>query len=88
VFSRCSDVRLFPAGVRHDSLRIEGVVDTPNAIPTPANRETDMFRYRLDNMIDMRHELMRLPGLISWERFDEPSATRMPRKGARVCRRG
>src|ERR1039457_3818168 len=43
----------------------------PNPIPTPADGETDMFRHRLDNMIDMRHELVRLAGLIDWKRFDE-----------------
>ena len=43
----------------------------PNPIPTPADGETDMFRNRLDNMIDMRHELVRLAGLIDWKRFDE-----------------
>src|ERR1035437_3217656 len=42
-----------------------------NPIPTPADGETDMFRNRLDNMIDMRHELVRLAGLIDWKRFDE-----------------
>jgi IS5 family transposase len=30
-----------------------------------------MFRNRLDNMIDMRHELVRLAGLMDWKRFDE-----------------
>lgn len=30
-----------------------------------------MFGNRLDNMIDMRHELARLAGLIDWRRFDE-----------------
>jgi len=30
-----------------------------------------MFRSRLENMIDMRHELVRLAGLIDWNRFDE-----------------
>jgi IS5 family transposase len=43
----------------------------PNPIPTPADGETDMFRNRLDNMIDMRHELVRLAKLIDWKRFDE-----------------
>jgi hypothetical protein len=32
----------------------------PKPIPTPASGETDLFRNRLDNMIDMRHELVRL----------------------------
>lgn len=43
----------------------------PKPIPTPASGETDMFRNRLDNMIDMRHELVRLAGLIDWRRFDD-----------------
>ena len=43
----------------------------PNPVPTPADGETDLFRNRLDNMIDMRHELVRLAGLIDWKRFDE-----------------
>jgi IS5 family transposase len=30
-----------------------------------------MFRNRLENMIDMRHELVRLARLINWQRFDE-----------------
>jgi IS5 family transposase len=43
----------------------------PKPIATPSDGETDMFRNRLDNMIDMRHELVRLAGLIDWKRFDE-----------------
>jgi hypothetical protein len=43
----------------------------PKTIPTPARGEADMFRNRLDNLIDMRHELARLAGLIDWKRFDE-----------------
>jgi transposase, IS5 family len=39
--------------------------------PTQARSEADMFRSRLENMIDMRHELVRLAGLIDWNRFDE-----------------
>ena len=30
----------------------------------------DLFRHRLDNLIDRRHELARLADLIDWERFD------------------
>ena len=29
------------------------------------------FRSRLDQMIDMRHELVRLAGLIDWRFFDQ-----------------
>src|ERR1700730_13102156 len=43
----------------------------PKPIPRPAQGETDMFRNRLDNMIDMRHEFVRLTKLIDWKRFDE-----------------
>jgi len=42
----------------------------PSPIPTPADGETDMFRNRLDNMNDMRHELVRLARLIDWKRFE------------------
>ena len=43
----------------------------PNAVPTPADGESDLFRNRLDNVIDNRHEFVRLSGLIDWKRFDE-----------------
>ena len=43
----------------------------PNPVPTPAHGESDLFRNRLDNLVDMRHELVRLSGLIDWKRFDE-----------------
>ena len=39
--------------------------------PMQARSEADMFRSRLENMIDMRHELVLLAGLIDWKRFDE-----------------
>jgi len=53
----------------------------PKPIPTPADGETDMFRNRLDNMIDMRHELARLAGLIDWKRFDEAFGPLYAEKG-------
>ena len=53
----------------------------PKPISTPAAGETDMFRNRLDNMIDMRHELVRLAGLIEWKRFDEAFGTLYAEKG-------
>jgi len=31
----------------------------------------DLFRSRLDNIIDMRHELVRLAGVIDWAFFDD-----------------
>jgi IS5 family transposase len=42
----------------------------PSQIPTPADGEADLFRQRLDNIIDLRHELVRLAALIDWKRFD------------------
>jgi len=30
----------------------------------------DLFRHRLENLIDTRHELVKLSELINWERFD------------------
>src|SRR5476649_1288842 len=40
--------------------------------PKPPNPTTtdDLFRNRLSNIIDQRHELVRLAGLIDWARFD------------------
>jgi hypothetical protein len=53
----------------------------PSPVPTPADGETDMFRNRLDNMIDMRHDLVRLTGLIDWKRFDEAFGDLYAEKG-------
>ena len=58
----------------------------PRPIATAADGETDMFRNRLDNMIEMRHELARLAGLIDWMRFDEAFGDLYAEKGDRVCR--
>ncbi len=38
---------------------------TPPDLPTE-----DLFRNRLENLIDTRHELVKLSELIDWERFD------------------
>lgn len=38
----------------------------------PASTDThDLFRHRLENLLDQRHELVRLAGILDWERFDE-----------------
>lgn len=40
----------------------------PQSLPdTPTD---DLFRNRLDNLIDRRHELVRLAAVIDWQRFD------------------
>lgn len=39
--------------------------------PKPPNAAADdLFRHRLSNMLDQRHELLRLAELIDWRRFD------------------
>ena len=53
----------------------------PKPIPTPSRSETDMFRNRLENMIDMRHELVLLAGLIDWKRFDDAFGSLYAEKG-------
>ena len=53
----------------------------PKQIPTPGAGEADMFRNRLDNMIDTRHELARLAGLIDWQRFDDAFGALYAEKG-------
>ena len=47
----------------------------------PADGESDLFRNRLDALIDMRHELVRLAGLIDWKRFDEAFGDLYAEKG-------
>ena len=51
----------------------------PKPISNSAADETDLFRGRLDAMIDMRHELVRLAGLIDWKHFDDVFGTPSPR---------
>ena len=53
----------------------------PKPIPTTSRSETDMFRNRLENMIDMRHELVLLAGLIDWKRFDDAFGSLYAEKG-------
>jgi len=53
----------------------------PHPVATPADCESDLFRDRLDNLVDMRHELVRLSGLIDWRRFDEAFGALYVEKG-------
>jgi IS5 family transposase len=53
----------------------------PNPVPTPADGESELFRNRLDNLVDMRHELVWLSGLIDWKRFDEAFGELYAEKG-------
>lgn len=38
--------------------------------PSPDSPAEDLFRHRLDNLIDQHHELVKLAALIDWEVFD------------------
>ncbi len=53
----------------------------PSPVSTLADGESDLFRNRLDALIDMRHELVRLAGLIDWRRFDEAFGALYAEKG-------
>ena len=39
--------------------------------PPPDRSTDDLFRNRLDNLIDRRHELVKLAAVIDWQRFDD-----------------
>jgi len=41
----------------------------------------DLFRHRLENIINPRHELVRLAGVIDWDRFDKAFGERYGDKG-------
>jgi hypothetical protein len=49
----------------------------------PASTTDDLFRARLLNIINPRHELVRLSGLIDWRRFDEAFRALYAEIGAR-----
>lgn len=53
----------------------------------PVPREDELFRNRLDNIIDLQHPLVRLAGLIDWSRFDAAYGS-LYAGAARGCRRG
>jgi IS5 family transposase len=38
--------------------------------PKHNRRDIDLFRERLDSIIDMDHSLVRLSGLVPWQEFD------------------
>ena len=56
-----------------------------------AEPQDDLFRARLENLVDPRHPLVRLAGLIQWGRFEaEFGSGRSTRTRSAVpaCRRG
>jgi hypothetical protein len=58
--------------------------ETPTARPRlPTPTDVDLFRMCFDNLLDQRHERVRLVALIDWNRFDEAFG---PFSGDRVGR--
>ena len=59
--------------------------------PKPPSKTSneDLFRSRLDAMLDDRHELVRLARLIDWDRFDAAfGGSTSTRPVGRACRHG
>ena len=51
--------------------------------------QDDLFRARLETLVDRRHALVRLTGLINWRRFEAEFGPRSTRTvAAPGCRRG
>ena len=53
-----------------------------------ATPQDDLFRARLENLIDPRHPLVRLAGLIDWGRFEAEFGRSTPTAAVPACRRG
>ena len=53
-----------------------------------AEPQEDLFRARLENLVDPRHALVRLAGLIDWGRFEMSSGRSTRMAGAPGCRHG
>ena len=53
----------------------------------PPSGTDDLFRSRLENIIDMGHLLVRLGAAIDWAFFDDATPS-IPRKAAPASRRG
>lgn len=51
---------------------------SPSACETAAERSEDLFRRRLDNLIDLRHPLVKLAGRMAWEALEEALADTLP----------
>jgi hypothetical protein len=50
--------------------RTAGALPMRPKSPNPPNTD-DLFRNRLSNILDQRHALLRLAGLIDWSRFEQ-----------------
>jgi transposase, IS5 family len=56
---------------RRDSLDASSTRSAPRPPKSPAQEQPELFRSALVNLVDPRHPLVRLAGLIDWERFAE-----------------
>lgn len=50
----------------------------PSACETAADRSEDLFRRRLDNLIDLRHPLVKLAGRMAWGELQDALADTLP----------
>ena len=88
----------FLANCGWDSLESKVVIPSPEdeaegvAMRPKERRETgeqDLFRSRLDQIIDLDHALVKLARAIDWRFWSESSARSTPTsRGIRRCRRG
>ena len=53
-----------------------------------ATKDGDLFRARLDQIIDMKHELVQLAGALDWEWLDDEIAASYSEKGRSGIVRG
>lgn len=51
------------------------------------SEDLELFRSRLESIVDLRHPLVRLAKLIDWRRFDEAFGA-LYKDGALACRPG
>jgi len=56
---------------RQEKLTKAGDLVKPRKPPIEADRQADIFKVLLEDIIDMKHELVRLAGYIPWDEFDK-----------------
>ena len=61
----------FPVAANHDSVLAAHRTEASDAATRAVEGQDDLFRSRLDQIIDMKHELVRLAGQINWRLLDK-----------------
>jgi hypothetical protein len=59
----------------------------PGPKPTDTRSDHDLFRTEAVNLVDQRHELVKLAELIDWQRSPMSGARSSPPRDARRCPR-